>query len=1277
MALDVANLGFKVDSSALVKAKTDIDGLANAAGKAAKPIAGVGDAAGRAGAGVGALGAAAGGATSAGMSRFANEARNVSYQIQDMAVQISMGTSVMTTMGQQLPQLLGGFGLWGAAIGAVVAVGAGLAPMLLSASNGGEKLSDVMRDLAGAQAAYADAAEASRTSLIGLADEFGRGAIQAREMYGILRDIALLEFQQKMAATATAVQTAFEGMDKWLDLSRTSLEAFNAGLRDEAAAMYRQTIEGLKGEFGLTVVQAQAVASALEQINNAATPLEQSQGFRELATTLLAAADNGAKIPPELIEAARASAQAGLEGLRLADAIEQASNNTGVAIDNTNSWAVAMSGVAAQINAIASALSSIGGGMLSRVSMYVERNALAAGKTVAQARVEVEKFKASTEWDAQIMGARAKGGIFGAIQEKALEAAKAVDLSNIEMAAENAILVQNAQKTERAAGAKAKKAKGSKAEAKATRDLIGELNKELDAREALIGLYGEERERVEALQQVQRKLGDDIGKYSAEAVQGAADRIVAVQRETKAWEDHVSRIDGLVDDLAGAWGDWIAGGLRDFKDFASDILNGFKRMISEMIATAAANPIRLAITGAMGGMGGPAAAGVPGIPGGGILGGIGKSIGTAISGTMSGFGSVFSGLMSGGLSGGIGAIGTALSGATSGLAGLATAAGAIAAPLAAVAAVFSFFKSKTTELDRGLRVTVDGMDALVETFRKTETRRFWGLSKKRRTSYEEADAEIADPIESAIGKVQQSVLDMAASIGTGSEAFETFAYQFKLSTKDMTDEQALQAIQEEIGKFGDAFADMVPGLRQYQAEGEGAAATLTRLSNSLTVVNSALGDLGLQLFQVGLKGAGAASALADLFGGLDQFVQASSAYYEAFYSDAERFARLQEVSNKAIRDAGLAVPATREAYRRLVEAQDLTTEAGRKAAAVLLQLAPAFDQIYDAANSANAVRAELIRSSLTDEQRAAHARSEMRRVFADLGVAVPETAGAYRDLLRSLDLTTASGRAAMESIGAVGQVLLDSFDAAARAAASAAEAQRQSIADANAARAGLLDSLLTDQQRAAQAQAEITATFAALNLTVPTTLDGLRAIIAGLDLTGEAGRDALARIAGIADELKEKLTPAEKTVERATSGGGSSGRDGVAEERERLERQLLQLQGNTAELRRRELAALNPANRALQEMVWRLEDAKAAMDNLSTDKFATLVDYELARSRQAHSANSPAAVTPEKKAEEARQRQDSAVLIEMRDYMRTSVNEIHRLVRETREMRMLQEGGAP
>ena len=66
------------------------------------------------------------------------------------------------------------------------------------------------------------------------------------------------------------------------------------------------------------------------------------------------------------------------------------------------------------------------------------------------------------------------------------------------------------------------------------------------------------------------------------------------------------------------------------------------------------------------------------------------------------------------------------------------------------------------------------------------------------------------------------------------------------------------------------------------------------------------------------------------------------------------------------------------------------------------------------------------------------------------------------------------------------------------------------------------------------------------------------------------------------EQAYRRLTDATFTAEQA------------AQQRIGLEEKLLQLQGNTAELRRRELQALDASNRGLQRLVWTLEDVQSA-----------------------------------------------------------------------------------
>ncbi len=273
-----------------------------------------------------------------------------------------------------------------------------------------------------------------------------------------------------------------------------------------------------------------------------------------------------------------------------------------------------------------------------------------------------------------------------------------------------------------------------------------------------------------------------------------------------------------IESVSNAFGDFIADGLKDFKSFAKSIVGSFKSMISQMIATAARNKIMLSM-----GMGGTAfaeqavAGNVAGIGGNAAFGPIGSFMGSfagggaAGSGLLGGIGSVF-GANGIGLGGSFGSLGTLLSGGSTvaaGGAGFAATLGAAIPAIAAVAVVVGLFTKKTKLLDSGLRTTVEGFDVAIETFKKTQTSSLFGLLKgSKKTAYEAASAEVADPLIEAIGNMQQSIVDAAGTLGIGANAFDDFSYQFKLSLKGLTEEEQLQKINEEITKMGDSFASL-------------------------------------------------------------------------------------------------------------------------------------------------------------------------------------------------------------------------------------------------------------------------------------------------------------------------------------------------------------------------------------------------------------------------------------------------------------------------------------
>jgi hypothetical protein len=412
-----------------------------------------------------------------------------------------------------------------------------------------------------------------------------------------------------------------------------------------------------------------------------------------------------------------------------------------------------------------------------------------------------------------------------------------------------------------------------------------------------------------------------------------------------------------VEGMAGAFGDFIAGGLSDFKNFGQSILSEFRRMLSQMISMSIANPIRIAL-GLTAGMS-PAelAAGGGGAGGGGLLSGVSGVFGSIGEGLKS----VWGGLTSGGLGGAMSAITEALGGvAGGGLAGLGAAIGALAGPVGLVIGLLSAFRTKTRLLDAGLMVTVNGLDVAVQKFSRIEKSRLFGLIKSTSSNYGTADAEIADPIRAAVGDMQTSIRDAADILGFASSTFDAFAFKVKISTKGMSKDEALQALQDRLLEVGDAYAGMIPGLAALQAEGEGASDALTRLSSALAAVNLMTDTLGLRFTAVGLVGADMASQLADAFGGLDALNSATAAYYQTFYTQAERNATATRQAAAALAELGGAMPLTRDEYRAMVEAQDLTTQAGRELFAALVGLAGVMDQVLPTISNITAEIASLV-----------------------------------------------------------------------------------------------------------------------------------------------------------------------------------------------------------------------------------------------------------------------------------------------------------------------------
>lgn len=145
-------------------------------------------------------------------------------------------------------------------------------------------------------------------------------------------------------------------------------------------------------------------------------------------------------------------------------------------------------------------------------------------------------------------------------------------------------------------------------------------------------------------------------------------------------------------------------------------------------------------------------------------------------------------------------------------------------------------------------------------------------------------------------------------------------------------------------------------------------------------------------------------------------------------------------------------------------------------------------------------------------------------------------------------------------------------------------AQFESLSDLTSATSAFFDAYYTPAEQNAARLRQLDSVFVRLGVKLPETLAGFRQLVEAQDLTTASGQAIYATLL--------QLAPAFADLKGAMEGAKSAA--DILAERQDLERQLLELAGNTAAIRALDLAKLDASNRALQEQVWAVRDAQEA-----------------------------------------------------------------------------------
>lgn len=172
----------------------------------------------------------------------------------------------------------------------------------------------------------------------------------------------------------------------------------------------------------------------------------------------------------------------------------------------------------------------------------------------------------------------------------------------------------------------------------------------------------------------------------------------------------------------------------------------------------------------------------------------------------------------------------------------------------------------------------------------------------------------------------------------------TFAIDRQVNSVDQQKQLALD-IADSMGNY------LIPALAKFKAEGENLADTAVRMTDEFLLTDRAAAlmgkDISTAFGAMGLASMGARDELVKMMGGVQTMTGLMQAYYDGYFSNAERLVNDTKTMTVQFDALGLSMPATRQGLRELVDGLDLSTTSGRSAAATLIALSPQFGLIAD------------------------------------------------------------------------------------------------------------------------------------------------------------------------------------------------------------------------------------------------------------------------------------------------------------------------------------------
>ncbi|MGF6116696.1 tape measure domain-containing protein [Janthinobacterium lividum] len=403
--------------------------------------------------------------------------------------------------------------------------------------------------------------------------------------------------------------------------------------------------------------------------------------------------------------------------------------------------------------------------------------------------------------------------------------------------------------------------------------------------------------------------------------------------------------------------------------------------------------------------------------------------------------------------------------------------------------------------ETGITGTLSGTGFSGTEYAKWTQKGGWLRSDKKDTDRKAVDATTSNAFVETYAAIRNVSATLANTLGIDTSSLATRAQALNINLTGLTTEaDRLGAVTKFFEGVGNAIAvELLPNVGQFKQGNEELSVTLQRVAGNYAGVDAALQLIGRTsqdaFGAVGVATIGARENLIKLAGSLDSLTSGTSFFAENFLTEAEQMAPVLSTVADTLGKLGMSGVKSVEQYKDVVLGLDLASTGGQEMYIKLLALAPAFKAAADYSSQLAAATGNYAAVVKTASEIASE-RMDLQKQLNELTKSETELLAIQRSSIAAVNRALFDQVQAAKAVVTAKDALSKAYETEAAAAQTALDKSKSWVATLNGLNASMAlsnQSVLTPEQKYAEARAQFEKTLAAANAGDTTAQSGLSA----------------------------------------------------------------------------------------------------------------------------------------------------------------------------------------